>query len=78
MKFRVTMKDPDTLHDAIRDAVKNDLSQLTQLDQKERNLLADAREEKIQELCTQWFEYSEYLTVEIDTELKTCTVVPRK
>lgn len=32
----------------------------------------------MKELCKKWFEYGEYLTVEIDTDAKTCTVVPVK
>jgi hypothetical protein len=33
---------------------------------------------KVQELCSTWFSYGEYLTVEIDTEAKTCTVLPAR
>jgi hypothetical protein len=51
MKFRVTMKDPDTLNDAIEEAVEK-------------------------QMCGRWFGYGEYLTVEIDTDAKTCTVIP--
>lgn len=43
MKFRVTMKDPDTLHDAITDAVKESLEAIPQLDAKERERLSDRR-----------------------------------
>jgi hypothetical protein len=77
MIFRVTMHDPDTLHDAIQDAVA-DLP-LGNLDNAEAELVRDKRAEKVGELCSRkWFEYGEYLTVEIDTEAKTCVVVPNK
>lgn len=79
MKFQVSMKDPDTLHDAIRNAVKKELGQMTPpLDEDEQEALAEKRQEKISELCSRWFKWSEYLTVEIDTDAKTCVVVPEK
>lgn len=78
MKFRVTMKDPDTLHDAVRDAVNaqaKEYAGLMDLDDDERAQLVDSRCEKVRSMCCRWFEYGEYLTVEIDTEAKTCVVV---
>lgn len=78
MKFRVTMKDPDTLHDEIDDAIKKDPGLLSIADKDEREAVAAIRKEKLHDLCRQWFEYGEYLVVEIDTEAKTCTVVPVK
>jgi len=76
MKFRVSVKDPDVLHDAIDDALKKE--EITAEDADEREMIIEHRKEKLHELCSTWFEYSEYLTVEIDTEAKTCVVVPRK
>jgi hypothetical protein len=75
MKFKVQMKDPDTLHDAIEDAVTEELKSIAGLDDDDRNALSETRREKVTELCNKWFEYGEYLTVEIDTEASTCTVV---
>lgn len=76
MKIKVTMKDPDTLQDAIEEAVKKDLSDLG-LDQDELESVMEKRCEKVTTLACKWFEYGEYLTVEIDTDAKTCVVVPR-
>lgn len=76
MKFRVTMKGPDVLHDAIREAV--DLIDLPGLDAGERELVREQRAEKARELCNRWFEWGEYLVVEIDTEAETCVVVPTR
>ena len=73
MKFKVTMKDPDTLHDAIRDAVQEGIAELPK---DEAEVLSEVREEKVRKLCSKWFEYGEYLTVEIDTDAGTCVVVP--
>lgn len=74
MKFRVTMKDPDTLQDAIVEAVKKSLADLG-LDEDELEPLIERRSEKVGDVCKKWFGYGEYLTVEVDTDAKTCTVV---
>ncbi len=73
MKFRVMMKDPDTLHDAISEAVEKTVADI--LDEDERDAVADLRNNKTRELCSEWFEYGEYLQVEVDTDAGTCTVV---
>lgn len=75
MKFRVTMKDPDTLHDAIEEAVKETLEDMPA---DEKAVLKECRIEKAQKICGHWFEYGEYLTVEIDTDAKTCVVVSKE
>lgn len=74
MKFRVQMKDPDTLHDSIRIAVEEQVGYLN-LPLDEAEVLCEKRREKIADICSRWFRYGEYLTVEIDTDAKTCTVV---
>lgn len=74
MKFRVTMKDPDTLHTALREAIEREVAKL-ELDPDEAETLQDKRMEKYCEICSRWFRYSEYLTVEIDTSEGTCFVV---
>jgi hypothetical protein len=74
MIFRVAMKDTDALYEAIRDAVNEEVAKMG-LSKDEAELIAEARMEKVKEGCEKWFEYSEYLTVEIDTEAWTCTVL---
>jgi hypothetical protein len=77
VKFTVTMKDPDVLHDAIRDAVKEAVAaEFPTASKEDREMLAVSRERFAQEVAGRWFEYSEYLVVEIDTEAQTCTVLP--
>ena len=66
MKFHVTMKDPDTLHDAIRDAVTNEVRLMPGLSKDEKDLLIESRSETVRDLCKMWFKWGEYLTVEID------------
>ena len=76
MRFTVTMKDPDTLDDAIKDAVKNEVKDL-ELDEDEKEAVIEKRMEKYRAIANTWFEYGEYLTVEIDTEAKTAVVCKR-
>lgn len=79
MKFTVTMKDPDTLHDAIEEAVVEYVNGLTgHLDEDDREDIIQNRKEKIAEICQKWFRYGEYLSVEIDTEAGTASVCEAK
>lgn len=78
MKFTVTMKDPDVLGEAINRAVERDVAAMKELDDDEREAVIEKRKEKVAELCAKWFEYGEYLRVEIDTDAKTCTLLPAK
>lgn len=73
MKFTVTMKDPDTLHDAVKDAVTKDVRALL-VDTDEQDALIESRIEKEMDKMSKWFEYSEYLSVEFDTKAMTATV----
>lgn len=73
MIFRVTMKDPDQLHDAISDAVSETIRDMPE---DEGAAVHELRAEKATDVANQWFEYGEYLTVEIDTSEKTIRVVP--
>ena len=74
MRFTVQMKDPDTLHDAIEEAVDADVQLIEGLEENELDAVKELRKQIITRLCAQWFEYGEYLTVEIDTDAQTCTV----
>lgn len=78
MKFTVQMKDPDGPYDAVQDAVKESLGQIQGLSDQERESLVDVRVNSVNELLAKWFEFGEYLTVEIDTDAKTCVVKERK
>lgn len=75
MKFRITMKDPDGVYDCVQDAIK--ASRPGGLNDREWESLREARSETFSEITSRWFEYDEYLTVEIDTDAKTCVVVER-
>lgn len=69
------MKDPDCLYDAINDEV--DKLEIEGLNEVELEGVKDRRKESFRDMASQWFEYGEYLTVEIDTELKTCVVIEK-
>ena len=76
MKFRVTMKDPDGVYEAIRSAARDSMENLAgKVDLGEANDLIESRHEKISDAISAWVEYGEYLTVEFDTDAKTATVV---
>lgn len=68
MKIKVTMKTPDALDYAIKDALNgNPLPE-------EREELEDEAREKL----AHWFKWGECLAVEFDTEAMTATVLPAK
>lgn len=77
MKFKVTMKDPDTLGDAIDEAVRADIAKIEGITDEDREAIFDGRREAVSNITSKWFEYGEYLTVEIDTDAQTATVCPR-
>jgi len=75
MIFKVYMKDTDVLYDGIEEAVDEQLKE-SGLNAGEQEAVKDLRIEAAQEVASKWFEYGEYLTVEIDTEKETIRVVP--
>lgn len=75
MKFRVTFKDPDTLGDAIREAVTGEVAAMQLANTEERDALIDIRVRRVGEQVGKWFHYGEYVTVELDTDAGTATVI---
>lgn len=75
MKFKITMKDPDGFYDSVQDAAQEWANQASGIDDDEREYLVKSKREKLREILGQWFEYSEYLVVEIDTDANTIAVV---
>lgn len=71
------MKDPDCLIDAIEESIDEDLLNLGISDSDELQAIKELRIEKIKAICSKWFEYGEYLTVEIDTDKEACVVIER-
>jgi hypothetical protein len=79
MKIKVVMKDPDSLIDAIEESIENQVHQKyagAGLSTEELCFIVNNRVDEAQIIARKWFRYSEYLTVEIDTDEKTIRVVP--
>lgn len=74
MIVQVKMKDPDTMYDAVQDAVEKDVKAMG-LPADEAKSLIEVRTEKVRAKMAHWFEYGEYLDVEFDTEAMTATVL---
>lgn len=77
MKLRVTMKDPDGVCDAVMEAAQRSVAGM-KLDEDEREQIEESRREKIGEQLQKWFEYGEYLEIDIDLDAGTATVVEQK
>lgn len=77
MIVRVTLKHPDTMPDACLDAARSYVKNIAGLDDKERKLIADDRKALAQAIISsRWMSFSEYLTVEFDTDALTAIVIP--
>lgn len=77
MKFCITMKDPDGVFDSVTDHILKELNlNAASLTNREIKNLTETRRDAIDESLTKWFRHGEYLTVEVDLEAGTCTVVP--
>jgi hypothetical protein len=77
MKIRVTIKDPDGFCDAIEQAAKDQVDQMSGVDEDEKDDLIESRRTKVSEALSKWVEYGEYMTVIFDTDEGTATVVNR-
>ena len=64
MKFTVFMKCPDALSAAIDDRIRH-------------HHATDDEKERMREVSSKFFQYGEYLKVEIDTDKETATVLRR-
>ena len=81
MKFQIRLKDPDRLQDVIDDVVECEVqadAALANLSGEDRADVAAIMRRNVSKACMTWFEYSEYVTLEIDTLAMTCVVVPVK
>lgn len=74
MKIKITMKDPDGFEDSLNDAVKESVAAIPGLSEIERESVAEKRKDEVREALRTWFRYSEYVTLEIDTDAKTARV----
>jgi hypothetical protein len=73
MKIRITLKDPDGIHECITEAIEETRPQ--GLSDSEWEDIAKERHAAISH--SRFIEYGDYVTVELDTEADTAIVVPR-
>lgn len=78
MKFTVTLKDPDALHESIERADSEMRRDLAGLELEERNLVVERRKERFRDFAAAWLRYGEYVDLEFDEDAKTCVVVKKK
>lgn len=81
MKIQVTFKDPDTLIDTFADEEKLlsfELVQKLGISKEAANVEAQKRLEKLRNFASNYFEWGEYVTIELDDEAGTATVVKVK
>ena len=74
MKFKITLKDPDGVYEAFRDAADSSTRDIEGLNDLELLALAETRLKKLEERCKQWIQHGEYVTIEIDTDAGTAVV----
>jgi hypothetical protein len=69
MRIRVTLKDPDTMHDAVDEAVKRE-PKPTGISKTEWADICKARAERIKaSISDKWMDYGEYLVVDFDVDI---------
>lgn len=80
MKMRITFKDPDQVHEATQDFI-GDLTEKLMRDKQlsREGALAEAQSQAkpFVEIVHNFFEWGEYVTIELDSETKEARVVPR-
>lgn len=76
MKFTVSIKDPDVLEDALREAANIEVGKIEPpiTDKEEWDILVECRMEKAGQAISKWVKYGEYFAIEFDTEAGTATV----
>ncbi len=77
VKFTVTFKSPDGVSDSIGSEAERYREYLSEdgLSEEEIEELVDEREHEMQAEAERWFRHAEYVTIELDTEAHTATVI---
>jgi hypothetical protein len=75
MKIKITFKDPNGVSDSIERAAIESVEEISGISADEREDLKNTRREEIEDSIKAFVEYSEYVTIEIDTETNTATVL---
>lgn len=80
MKMRITFKDPDQVHEATQDFISDLTEKLMrdkQLSREGALTEAHSQAKPFVEIVHNFFEWGEYVTIELDSETKAARVVPR-
>lgn len=76
MKIKIQLHDPDALYVSVKDAIsKERRAEPDFLTDQQAASMTDMRIDNVKEIASKWFEYDEYVTLEIDTEAGTCIVL---
>ena len=76
MKIKLTLKDPDGVSECVRENVEDYISRhYSGMDHDEAETIAEVRTEIVEDSIQKWVEFNEYVTIEIDTEAGTATVL---
>jgi hypothetical protein len=78
MKFKIYLKDPDGISDSVHDASRASVNKIPGLSNSEREVLIDFRIKEAYSVLEEWCEYGDAITLEIDTDERTATVLPKK
>lgn len=80
MKIEFHLKDPDGFSEGIREHIGERIAALVQIEgmqgftEKVLDTMREEMEESIQDALEPWVEFSEYVTLEYDTDTKQLTV----
>lgn len=80
MKFTIKMKTPDVVTRAVDDITESEhvdgaLEGASDNEIEEAGWVVDERRDDLKKLLSKWFNYGECVTIEIDTEAGTATVL---
>jgi hypothetical protein len=75
MKFRITMKDPDSPYEYIRDAARDSIMNSEHLSNEEIEMIMESRTDNYIKFIKPWIKYGEYITLEFDTVENTCKII---
>lgn len=77
-KITIALKDPDGVHESIKQAAEDSVRGMGGLDASEASDLESTRQESYARKLGKWIEYGEYVRIEFDTDAGTATVLPVK
>lgn len=81
MKFRITLKDPNGADASLDHEIERFMELMKEslpdgsVDPEELEQMEDQHRDVVQKYMNMWLRYGEYVTLEIDTDAGTCTVV---